>query len=252
MVKSNKNKTISNPSGGKFLMFIIMLFLGLIISIQVKAIELNKQKTESAKSDIAYYTNLLNIEKEYTVKTTAELEVLREKKNELLEKALIDSGYTTMFETLQKINRIAGFTEVSGTGVKVILDDQLVDDPRYPALTSAIHDSDIRQVVDIMRSGGAIAIAVNGERVVSTSELTCNGPTVQINKRKYPVPYVITCVGDPVKISTLLSNDYYLNGRILSNIDFKMELSDSITIPAFSDYDKINQYIDALKGDKVS
>ena len=178
-----------------------------------------------------------------------ELQLLREKKDKLLEQTLIDSGYTAILESLQAVNRLAGFTEITGPGVIVTLDDQLIDDPKYPANSSAIHDADIRHVVDVMRSGGAVAISVNGERVVNTSELTCNGPTVQINKKKYPVPYVITCVGDVLAISTLLEHDEYLQGRIISNIEFRMETTESAVIPAFSDYDRINQYIDALKGE---
>ncbi|MHB8961768.1 MAG: DUF881 domain-containing protein [Saccharofermentanales bacterium] len=234
------------------LLFILLFVFGLLISLQIKAIEEKNIKTNAAKADIEYYTRLLQSEQEYTIKTTAELEKLKSKKNELLQQTLIDSGYTSILESLLSVNRIAGFTEVNGSGVIVTLDDQLIDDPSFPAITSAIHDLDIRQVVDIMRSAGAIAISINEERVITTSELTCNGPTVQINKKKYPVPYVIKCVGSSSRIKEMLQKDEYLNGRILSNIDFKLEISDNITIPPFSGYDKISQYIDALKEESAS
>ncbi|MHB1453643.1 MAG: DUF881 domain-containing protein [Saccharofermentanales bacterium] len=251
--KKNDSAIIKNYfTDSRVLLFILLFVFGLLISLQIKAIEEKKEKTNAAKADIEYYTGLLQSEKEYTVNTTAELEKLKTKKNELLEQTLIDSGYTEILDTLLYVNRIAGFTEVTGSGVIVTLDDQLIDDPSFPAITSAIHDLDIRQVVDIMRSAGAAAISVNGERVVTTSELTCNGPTVQINKKKYPVPYVIQCVGDSTLIQKMLEADEYLNGRILSNIDFKLTVSDSITVAPFSDYDKISQYIDALKEDTGS
>ncbi len=253
--EGNRNKTIktkkvfaSDSVHRKILMFIILFFVGVIISVQIKAIEESKERLESTKANVAYYNSLLKTEKEYTEITTQELQLLRDRKNELLEQALKDSGYTAIFESLRSIYQLAGFTEIKGPGVIVTLDDQLSDDPKYPANSSAIHDTDIRHVIDVMRSGGAYAISVNGERVVNTSELTCNGPTVQINKKKYPVPYVITCVGDPMIISSLLEHDEYLQGRIISNIEFRMETTQSAVVPAFDDYDRIAQYIDALKG----
>lgn len=247
--EQKKSNNFSDKLSRQIIMFIILLFLGIIISWQAKTIEKNQDKIESARANIQNYTKLLDAEKEYTAITTEELDELKKKKTELLERTLTETGFTSLFESLQEINKIAGFTEISGQGVIVTLDDQFVDDPKYPANTSAIHDTDIRQVVDIMRSGGAIAISVNEQRVVSTSELTCNGPTVQINKRKYPVPYIIKCVGDPILIKDLLNNDAYLQGRILSNVKFKLEIVEDVKIPPFSDYDKIAQYIDAFKGD---
>jgi hypothetical protein len=44
-----------------------------------------------------------------------------------------------------------------------------------------------------------------------------------------------------------IEKDEYLQGRIISNISFKLEIKDEIVISGFSDYDKIEQYIDALK-----
>ncbi len=250
--KSDKKKNKLFSADNQAFLFLLLFVFGVLISLQIRTIEEQKQKTNAAKADITYYTNLLKSEKEYTVTATSELDALRNRKNELLKQMLIDSGYTKLLDSLLFIDKIAGFTEIRGPGVIVTLDDQMVDDPAYPAITSAIHDLDIRQVVDIMRSAGAIAISVNGERVVTTSELTCNGPTIQINKRKYPVPYTVKCVGDIARIREMLEGDEYLNGRIISNIYFRIEVSDLVIIPPFADYDKISQYIDALKEGAVS
>lgn len=254
-IKDNKQKHryvkafLQNKKHNQILMFFLLLIFGIVVTLQIKDIEKNQRLTEEAKVDYNYYAKLLATEKEYTAKTLLSLEELKLKKNTLLEKALLESGDTALLESLRKINKIAGFTPVTGKGIVVTLDDQLIKDPSYPATTSSIHDLDIRQVVDIMRACGAYAISVNGERVVSTSELTCNGPTVQINKKKLPVPFVITGIGDVVLMKKMLEDDYYLLTRIQSNIKFSIEIKEEVTIEAFSDYDKIDQYIDSLKGD---
>lgn len=229
------------------LMFFLMLIFGMVASLQFKAIEDNRRKIEAAKVDYKYYAEMLAAEMEYNEKTTTELEALKDKKNKLLEELLLESGDTEILDSLHSVYKIAGFTDITGKGVIVTLDDQSVDDPSFPATTSAIHDLDIRQVVDIMRSCGAVAISINGERVVSTSELTCNGPTVQVNKKKYPVPYKIAAIGDVVLMKTMIETDSYIINRILSNIRFSIAIDEAITIKAFSDYDKIDQYIDSFK-----
>lgn len=216
--------------------------------MQIKSTEENRRRVEAGRADYNYYLSLLNSELEFTERKQKEIEDLQTKKNEILEKALTEAGYLDLLAEYQNIRKLAGYTEVRGKGVKVILDDQFLDDPSFPASTSIIHDLDIRQVVDIMKSSGAVAISVNGERIVSTSELTCNGPTVQINKNKYPVPYVIEAVGDVILMKRMLEEDMYLQGRILSNISFKLEIPDEVVIPGFSQYDRVEHYIDALKG----
>jgi uncharacterized protein YlxW (UPF0749 family) len=233
-------------SKNQVMLFVITLVFGIVLALQVKTITFNQQLIEAAKTDYDYYANMLAAEKQYTVTTTAKLDELKIKKNTLLEKSLLESGNTALLEALRKIDKLAGFTEVKGKGIIVTLDDQSVDDPSYPAATSAIHDLDIRQVVDIMRSCGAAAVSINGERVVTTSEFTCNGPTVQVNKKKFPVPYVITAIGDVVLMKSMLESDFYITNRILSNIQFKIEIKEEVTVPVFSDYDKIDQYIDAF------
>ena len=251
-IQSEKRPFFTKVTSNQMMLFVIALIFGIVLALQVKTIS-NKQKLiDAAKVDYNYYANLLVTEKEFTVTTSDNLEELKLKKNALLEKSLLESGNTVLLDSLRKISKIAGFTEVKGKGIIVTLDDQSVDDPSYPAATSAIHDLDIRQVVDIMRSCGAAAISINGERVVTTSELTCNGPTVQVNKKKFPVPYVISAIGDVVLMKSMLENDFYITSRILSNIQFKIEIKEEVLVPAFSDYDKIDQYIDSFTEVKAS
>src|SRR5690606_23984647 len=60
-----------------------------------------------------------------------------------------------------------------------------------------IHDADITGILNELRSNGAEAISINGERILGTSKLVCAGPTIFLNKSRYPPPYVIKAIGDP-------------------------------------------------------
>jgi len=251
-LKKKENGLSLSKNLNNIFLFIILLILGLVFTVQIRSTEESRRRVEAGRSDYNYYLTLLDSELEYTANKQNEIEELQIKKNELLEKALLDAGYIELLDEFQSTRKLAGFTEVRGPGLKVTLDDRSLDDKSFPTSTSIIHDLDIRQVVDILRSSGAIAISVNTERIVSTSELTCNGPTVQINKNKYPVPYVVEAVGDVVLMKKMLEEDTYLQGRIISNISFKLEIKDEIIIPGFSQYDKIEHYIDALKGGGIS
>lgn len=248
-----KNKSI--PASKKFkdrhlnkwLLFVVLLILGFVVSLQAKSIEENRRIVEARRADYDYYLNMLQAEKEYSDIISSEIERLQGRKSKLLERTLFDAGDHEILEKYNKVKNIAGFTEVTGSGIVVTLDDMSVEDPLLPATTSIIHDSDIRQVVDLMRAAGAVAISINGERVVSTSELTCNGPTVQINGNKYPVPYEIKAIGDIVLMKRMIDEDNYIQNRIHSNISFDLRIEDEISIPGFSQYDRVEHFIDSLK-----
>ena len=59
-----------------------------------------------------------------------------------------------------------------------------------------IHDSDILSVVNELRSSGAEAISLNGERLLATSEIRCTGPVLTVNGRRYAAPFVVMAIGD--------------------------------------------------------
>ena len=51
-------------------------------------------------------------------------------------------------------------------------------------------------MVNVLKSNGAQAISVNGERMLPMSSLVCAGNTVLINGRRYIVPFEILAIGD--------------------------------------------------------
>ena len=107
----------------------------------------------------------------------------------------------------------AGFTEVRGAGVTVTLSDapaDVINSSTQDDRLLIVHQQDIQAVVNAMWSGGAQAITIQGQRVISTTGIKCQGNAVQLQGLPYSQPYVITAVGPVDDLTSSLLNDDYL------------------------------------------
>ena len=90
----------------------------------------------------------------------------------------------------------AGTVPVAGPALTVTLDDapptSTSDDPD----DLVVHQQDVQAVVNALWSGGAEAMTLMGQRVISTSAVRCVGNTVVLHGQVYGPPFVVTAVGD--------------------------------------------------------
>jgi uncharacterized protein YlxW (UPF0749 family) len=104
----------------------------------------------------------------------------------------------------------SGKVAVTGTGITVSLDDAPADGPR-PAGVSAddlvVHQQDLQAVINALWAGGAEAMALMDQRVVSTSAFQCIGNVLSLQGRRYSPPYVVTVIGDPDELKAALAAD---------------------------------------------
>lgn len=102
----------------------------------------------------------------------------------------------------------AGLTGLKGPGMTVVLSDsQLPREAGTDPNNYYIHESFLRSVVNAFWTGGAEGVAINGQRLVSTSEIFCGGTTIFINGENVAPPYVIQAIGDPRALHTSLDID---------------------------------------------
>ena len=109
------------------------------------------------------------------------------------------------------LEEAAGLVAVRGPGVTVSLDDA-PRQPGRPPLSDdpddlVVHQQDVQAVVNALWSGGAEAMTLMGQRVVSTSAVRCVGNTVVLHGRVYSPPFVVTAVGDPDALRDALDGD---------------------------------------------
>jgi len=241
-------KTASRRTGTfTVLAFGLLLILGILTSSQIRSIAEERARLQETERDYAYFAEMIESEKAYMDDLRLKMDTLSLQKDTLQESILQGSGGEEALTQLKRIRALAGFTAVAGPGIVVTMDDTNLRTPDMDPTASIIHDADVRQVVDLLRAGGAIAIAINGQRIVPTSELICNGPTILINGMKYPVPYRVEAIGNPDLLAAMIDGDEYLGYRKAEGVQISTERKDGISIAPFDRADRVDNHIDALE-----
>jgi uncharacterized protein YlxW (UPF0749 family) len=135
----------------------------------------------------------------------------------------------------------AGLTAVRGPAVTVTLDDA-PRQPGRPALSDdpddlVVHQQDVQAVVNALWAGGAEAMTLMGQRVVSTSAVRCVGNTVVLHGRVYSPPFVVTAVGDPDELTAALEREpgvqYFQTFVERFGLGYAVERERSVDLPAY-------------------
>ena len=91
------------------------------------------------------------------------------------------------------------------------------------------------KVINELKQNGSEAISINGERVLTTSEIYCSWAFISINGNKLPVPFVIDVVGDPDKLDAYMDMPFsQLNIMKNRGIKVTLEKEDNILLKGSS------------------
>ncbi len=90
----------------------------------------------------------------------------------------------------------AGSVAVVGPALTVSLDDAPPGAVSESPDDLVVHQQDVQAVVNALWAGGAEAMTLMGQRVISTSAVRCVGNTVVLHGQVYGPPFVVTAVGD--------------------------------------------------------
>lgn len=105
----------------------------------------------------------------------------------------------------------AGMTPVTGSTVTVTMDDSHRELSTLPADTDPnwllVHQQDVQGVVNALWRGGATAMTIMDQRIISTSAVRCVGNTLLLQGRVYSPPFTISAMGDQKKLRQALEND---------------------------------------------
>jgi len=214
---------------------LVFVIVGFLLASQLQSVRINAQMATTAAGRLETLQELYNQEVDKREGLEKQLEQVQEELDLYRRQASEGSAEGQALKSeLEKLELTAGLVEVTGPGVSVILSDSTAGNATGDEADYLIHDSDLLSVVNELRSAGAEAISLNGERLLATSEIRCTGAVVTVNGRRYSAPYVIFAIGDP---GTLYNALTMRNGvvDILGQwrIQVQVTASEELTIPKY-------------------
>ncbi|MBE6916244.1 MAG: DUF881 domain-containing protein [Ruminococcaceae bacterium] len=183
---------------GKIALIATCALLGFLLMLQFRSVRINQADITSQPARIE---QLLERVTEMETRNAQLSDQLEQAKSDIekMRNAASESGgiVQTMAEQLRRAEVLSGEATVKGPGLVVTLSDsQSAGSATTNENAFVVHDSDLLNVINELRSAGAEALSLNGERILATSEIRCAGNTVSVNNTRYAAPFVIRAIGD--------------------------------------------------------
>lgn len=143
-------------------------------------------------------------------------------------------------DRVRSLEPTMGLTAVSGPGMRVTLTDapRSSDDPDIDPNQLVVHQQDIQAYVNALWAGGAEAISLQGQRLISTTGIKCVGNTVVLDGVPYSPPYVIEAIGNTRRMSRALQDSpetsTYADYARLYDLGLEVEYLDRVTVDAYA------------------
>lgn len=178
----------------------IMCFILIMgIAVQYRTVK-NANKVAGTEINSELKTEVLKwkekYEEVYGVLERAE-EILEEKR----EKATNNSNDSSKIQIeLKTLNSLMGSIDVKGNGIVItVADNSSMTSQTVSVFDNIsnylIHDRDLLMLVNELKNAGAEAISINGERIINTTSITCDGNVILINGNKISSPFEIKAIG---------------------------------------------------------
>ena len=163
---------------------------------------------------------------------------------ETLGESVEDEQVTDLQRQVDALRGPAGFEAVHGPALTVVLRDapkrdidSAVEQSEVTADQLVVHQQDIQAVVNALWSGGAEAMTLQGQRVISTTGIKCVGNTVVLHGVPYAPPYRISAIGDLDALRVSLDTNDYIDGYRTYveayNLGYEVTASADVTMPAY-------------------
>lgn len=154
-----------------------------------------------------------------------------------------NSELAILEESIKEKNLALGLTEVTGTGIKIVLNDgnaATITNPFISVSDLLVHDGDLINVVNELFNSGAEAISVNGQRIVSTTAIECDGNVIKVNGTKIGAPFEITAIGYPEQLAGIGRPGGTIELLESRGVIVTLNKQNSVTIPKYSGTIKFN------------
>ncbi|WP_341301851.1 DUF881 domain-containing protein [Lysinibacillus sp. FSL H8-0500] len=235
-MNNKKNSKGSFFTRRQFELLIVCITTGFIIGYSYNQAQ-DKREAGTIDSELfeqeESYREELITQQERNKELSEELNSLQEQIRKY-EKSFVadEKAYQKLVEQAEDLRLLLGELKGEGKGVRITLQDGDYDPKSFNPNEYIVHESHIFKLLNELKISGAQAIAINGQRVMATSYIRCNGPVITIDGTQHPAPFVIEAIGDA---KTLLAS-LNLNGGVVDqllndNIVVSLEESQKLTMP---------------------
>ena len=180
---------------------IMCFMLTIAISVQLKTMNSANSTVSQSLTENSLRDEVLKWKEKYD-NIYMQLGQAENKLEEVRNVATQDStSSTAKQEELKNNNIILGLTDVTGPGIEIVLKDnnnissELLSTQILDMNKLVVHNSDLIAIVNILKHANAEAISINGQRIISTSAITCEGSVIKINGVKITSPFTIKAIG---------------------------------------------------------
>jgi uncharacterized protein YlxW (UPF0749 family) len=229
---------VDRPSPWPWLVPVAALVAGSLFASSVRA-----SQGENLRTDQAQLPDLIRAQNRTNEQRAGTLDDLQAKVD--AQTAALAPGNLATQKLERQANELAaaaGRTPVKGTAVQVRLDDAKLAGSEVPAGADpddyVIHQQDVQGVVNALWAGGAEAMMLQDQRVISTSAVRCVGNTLVLQGRVYSPPYVITAIGDPAALQSSLATDPDVANlrqwSVAVGLGYDVSVPGEMTFPAYS------------------
>jgi uncharacterized protein YlxW (UPF0749 family) len=101
-----------------------------------------------------------------------------------------------------------------------------------------VHQQDIQAVANALWAGGAEAMTIQGQRVVSTTGIKCVGNVVILHGVPYSPPYRISAIGPADQMLTSVTTSPYIQLYLQvvrsSQLGWDVAVDDSMDMPGYT------------------
>ena len=228
-MKINKSKIKTKQT----LILLIAFVLGIFIAIYLKSMDSNNvyislEEKRLLESEInnkkVEISNLKKRKEEYKKSLKAYKEVIKNENKSIEE---------LMNEELDYLKVISGYSSIVGSGVVITIKDseRELSSGETPN-DLLVHDIDILRILNDLKKAGSKGIAINGERVLPTSEIKCSGATITVNKTTNGQPFIIEAIGDTESLMASINAPQSYAGLLRSvyGIYINIEENEEITL----------------------
>ncbi len=181
---------LQTPQGRRYLIVGLTIILGIFLSLAIKQNDEPKLLSSAREDELVRILDDLSKQKDNLelelIKQSQVLDSLKSGSNEEAKKAAQNR--------IDQLILLSGTAPVTGRGIQVLITGDV-----YSVSAFTILDS-----VQELRDAGAVAIEINGNRIINSTYFNDTSDGITINQAKIRSPYRINALGDPETLATAL------------------------------------------------